>query len=85
MDAPPPRTLPGVRDVAVLPTHGPATYWDTGGPPGAPTLVLLHGVTLTAEVNWSAVAPWLAQRYRVVAVDLSCLLYTSDAAANREV
>jgi pimeloyl-ACP methyl ester carboxylesterase len=71
MDAPPPRTLPGVRDVAVLPTHGPATYWDTGGPPGAPTLVLLHGVTLTAEVNWSAVAPWLAQRYRVVAVDLS--------------
>ncbi len=40
------------------------------GPPGAPVLVLLHGVAMNAEINWSLVAPTLAARYRVLALDL---------------
>ncbi len=65
------RTLPGAAGLMDLPGHGPTAYWDCPGPEDAPTLVLLHGVTLTAEVNWSAVAPWLTEHYRVIAVDRS--------------
>lgn len=61
--------LPGPPRVAVLAGRGRTAYWDCPGPPGAPTLVLLHGVTLTAEVNWSGVVPWLTSHYRVLAVD----------------
>jgi 3-oxoadipate enol-lactonase len=46
------------------------TVWDTPGPRGAPTLVLLHGVTLDAETNWSGTAPALAPHFRVLAFDL---------------
>lgn len=38
------------------------------GPPGAPTLLLLHGYLAHAHW-WDFVAPWLATRYRVVAMD----------------
>ena len=44
--------------------------WDTPGPLGAPTLVLLHGVTLDAATNWSGAVPTLAQHFRVLAMDL---------------
>lgn len=40
------------------------------GPPGAPTIVLLHGATLNAELNWSGVLEALGRRYRVLAPDL---------------
>jgi 3-oxoadipate enol-lactonase len=40
------------------------------GPPGAPVLVLLHGVALDAESNWFPVCPVLATRFRVLALDL---------------
>jgi pimeloyl-ACP methyl ester carboxylesterase len=50
--------------------RGRITVWDTAGPDGAPTLVLLHGVTLDAETNFAAAVPALAQFYRVLAVDL---------------
>ena len=40
--------------VVGLPGHGNTLVWDCPGPPGAPTLVLLPGVTLTAELNSSA-------------------------------
>lgn len=66
-----PRSLPGSPAVMRLPHRGVTAYWDLPGPASAPTLVLLHGVTLTAEVNWSGAAPWLTEHYRVVAVDLS--------------
>ena len=46
----------------------PVTDWS--GPPGAPVLVLLHGVTIDADTNWSAVCPALARRYRVITLDL---------------
>lgn len=39
------------------------------GPAGAPTVVLLHGVALTAELNWSRVLPVLARHFSVVALD----------------
>ena len=46
------------------------TVWDTAGPAGAPTLVLLHGVTLDAETNWSGVIPALTEHFRVLTLDL---------------
>src|SRR6185437_15988526 len=46
------------------------TLWDTAGPVGAPTLVLLHGVTLDADTNWSGCVPALARHFRVLALDL---------------
>jgi pimeloyl-ACP methyl ester carboxylesterase len=39
------------------------------GPPGAPTVVLLHGLGATAGLNWFAGFHPLGERYRVVALD----------------
>jgi len=39
------------------------------GPPGAPTLVLLHGLAATGRLNWYTALPALAEHYRVVVVD----------------
>ena len=39
------------------------------GPAGAPTLVLLHGWTATADLNWWASYRPLAQHFNVVAID----------------
>lgn len=43
-------------------------YLEWQGPPGAPTLLLLHGYLAHAHW-WDFVAPWLATRYRVIAPD----------------
>jgi 3-oxoadipate enol-lactonase len=43
--------------------------WEAPGPAGAPTLLLIHGVTLTAALNWGRIVPTLGRRYRVVLVD----------------
>jgi alpha-beta hydrolase superfamily lysophospholipase len=40
------------------------------GPPGAATVVLLHGLGGTAAGNWSTAMPALARDFRVVAPDL---------------
>jgi len=58
-----------VERVVTLPGQGRTVVWDCPGPPGAPTLVLVHGVTMTAELNWSAVFPVLCQQFRVLAFD----------------
>jgi 3-oxoadipate enol-lactonase len=50
--------------------RGRITVSDTAGPAGAPTVVLLHGVTLDAELNFADVVPALARHYRVLALDL---------------
>jgi pimeloyl-ACP methyl ester carboxylesterase len=50
--------------------RGRLVVWDTPGPAGAPTLVLLHGVTLDVETNWSGAVPTLARHFRVLALDL---------------
>src|SRR5690349_7883935 len=49
---------------------GRLTVWDTAGPAGAPTLVLLHGVTLDADTNWSGVLSALCEHFRVLTLDL---------------
>lgn len=43
-------------------------YLEWPGPPGAPTLLLLHGYLAHAHW-WDFVAPWLATEYRVIAPD----------------
>lgn len=54
--------LPGARTLRVL---------ESTGPRGAATLMLLHGVTFTAELNWGNVMASLGQEFRVIAFDLA--------------
>lgn len=58
-----------VERVVRLPGRGRTVVWDCPGPPAAPTLVLVHGATMTAELNWSAVFPVLGRHFRVLAFD----------------
>lgn len=53
-----------------LPGRGTAAVWQCAGPPGAETLILLHGATMTAELSWFRVLERLGRTYRVVAPDL---------------
>jgi len=53
-----------------LPGRGVTRVWEHSGPPGAPTLMLVHGVTLTAALNWSGVLEPLGAQFRVIAMDL---------------
>ena len=53
-----------------LPGRGVTRVWECAGPPGAPTLMLIHGVTVTAELNWGKVFAPLSRHFRVVAMDL---------------
>jgi pimeloyl-ACP methyl ester carboxylesterase len=49
---------------------GPFHYLDFGGPADGPVIVCVHGLGGSA-VNWSAIAPLLTDRYRVLAPDLA--------------
>jgi pimeloyl-ACP methyl ester carboxylesterase len=49
---------------------GSLHYLDFGGPADGPVVVCVHGLGGSA-VNWSAVAPLLADRYRLLAPDLA--------------
>ncbi len=60
--------LPPARRLA-LPTRGTTFVHEVPGPPGAPTLVLLHGWQATAAINWFACFEPLGRQYRVVALD----------------
>lgn len=40
------------------------------GPPGAPTVVLLHGLAATAALNWHQAFTPLSEHFRVIAPDL---------------
>jgi 3-oxoadipate enol-lactonase len=62
-------TAPMVHAVEIA-DRGSALVWECAGPPGAPSVLLLHGVSMTAELNWSRIIQRLGQRYRVVAPDL---------------
>jgi 3-oxoadipate enol-lactonase len=53
-----------------LPGRGVTRVWECVGPPEAPALMLIHGVTVTAELNWGKVFAPLARHFRVVAMDL---------------
>lgn len=60
--------LPPGRELD-LPRRGRTWVIDSGPRPGASTVLLLHGWTSTAALNWWRCIPALATRYRVVAVD----------------
>ena len=49
---------------------GPVHYLDFGGPADGPAIVCVHGLG-GAALNWSAVAPLLTRRCRVLAPDLA--------------
>ena len=53
-----------------LPGRGTTRVWECPGPRGAETVVLIHGVACTAELNWGKVFAPLARDFRVVAADL---------------
>jgi pimeloyl-ACP methyl ester carboxylesterase len=49
---------------------GPVHWVDFGGPEDGPRVVLVHGLG-GSHLNWALLAPLLAERARVVAVDLA--------------
>ena len=53
-----------------LPGRGTTRVWECAGPRGADTVVLIHGVACTAELNWGKVFASLGCHFRVVAADL---------------
>ena len=60
--------LPSHRIIDV-PGRGKLFVRELPGPPGADTLVLLHGWTATADLNWQQSYRSLGQHFRVVAFD----------------
>lgn len=52
-----------------LPGRGTTFVRSMEGPPGAPTVLLLHGWTATADLNWFTCYHPLSQHYRVIALD----------------
>src|SRR2546425_5175671 len=64
----PPFPLPPGRHVE-LPGRGTTFVHEVEGPPGAPALVLLHGLGATADLNWFATYRPLGEHYRVLALD----------------
>jgi pimeloyl-ACP methyl ester carboxylesterase len=60
--------LPPARFVQ-LDERGTVLVRDFGGPAGAPTVVLLHGWTATADLNWFRCYSALGEHYRVIAFD----------------
>jgi predicted esterase len=53
-----------------VPAGGRLHVHDLAGPPGAPTLILLHGWGGTAAGNWATAMPTLARHFRIIAPDL---------------
>ncbi|HEX3540091.1 MAG TPA: alpha/beta fold hydrolase [Acidimicrobiales bacterium] len=53
-----------------LPGRGTTFLREVAGPPGAPVLLLLHGWTATAALNWFPAFEPLGRHFRVLAFDL---------------
>jgi pimeloyl-ACP methyl ester carboxylesterase len=66
--APVPPWLPPGR-VVNLPGRGEVFARDSGGSPGDPAVLLLHGWTASADLNFFPVYAGLAGSYRVIALD----------------
>lgn len=63
--------MPAGRELQ-LPGRGRTWIYDTGAPatlPDAPAVLLLHGWTSSAALNWYRCFPALRAKYRVVALD----------------
>ena len=56
--------------LVALPGRGTTFIRELPGPPGAPTLLMLHGWAMTGGLNWHIAMPELAKSYNVVAMDL---------------
>src|SRR5690348_8171532 len=52
-----------------LPGRGQTFIRELAGPPGAPTLFLLHGLSATADLNWFTCYQALGREFGVVAID----------------
>jgi pimeloyl-ACP methyl ester carboxylesterase len=52
-----------------LPGRGRTFVREINGPPGAPTVFLLHGLSATADLNWFPTFAPLGARYHVLAID----------------
>jgi 3-oxoadipate enol-lactonase len=66
---PVPPALPAGQ-VINLPGRGEVFVRDSGGPRGGVTVLLLHGWTASADLNFFPVYAALAESYRVIALDL---------------
>jgi pimeloyl-ACP methyl ester carboxylesterase len=55
--------------VIELPGRGRTFARIAEGPPGAPTVLLLHGWTANADLNWFPTYGPLSRRFRVIAID----------------
>jgi len=66
---PVPPCLPPGR-VINLPDRGEVFVRDSGGTPADPAVLLLHGWTASADLNFFPVYARLAESYRVIALDL---------------
>ncbi len=63
-----PPVMPAGREVE-LPGRGRTFVRQLPGPEEAPTIVLLHGWTATADLNWVSCYAGLAEQFNVVALD----------------
>lgn len=61
--------LPAGRRIE-LPRRGTTFVREIEGPPGAPTLLLLHGWVASGGMNWFRAFPELGRHFRVLAPDL---------------
>jgi 3-oxoadipate enol-lactonase len=67
LDLMPPGLPPGAA--MQLPGRGTTFVRRLEGPPNAPTVVLLHGWSASADLNWFTCYQPLAEHYRVIAID----------------
>ena len=65
-----PLTLIGPRVNFVLPPGPAMAYRDSVASAHHPPVILLHGVGMTADLNWGATYADLCRHFRVVAPDL---------------
>jgi pimeloyl-ACP methyl ester carboxylesterase len=64
----PPAPVPTGSRVRI-PGRGTTFVRDVPGPPGAPTVILLHGLAATTSINWPGAFGALSAQFRVVGLD----------------
>jgi len=56
--------------MVLLPGRGTVLLRECPGPPGAETVVLIHGLGTSADLNWFAAYGPLQRQFRIVAIDM---------------